>query len=60
MHEKGFPYLNSYTKSLRNEIWDLVKNEDYVGEIPDDFELHIYFYLFLIPVLMRNPSYYQQ
>lgn len=41
MHEKGFPYLNKYTKYLRNEIWDLVKGDEYNGKIPEDFELHI-------------------
>ena len=26
MHEKGFPYLYNYTKSLRREIWDFVND----------------------------------
>jgi hypothetical protein len=41
MHEKGFPYLNGYTKYLRYDIWDLVKGDENNGKIPEDFELHI-------------------
>ncbi len=41
MHEKGFHYLNNYTRSLRQEIWDLVKDDEKNSEIPEDFELHL-------------------
>lgn len=41
MHEKGFPYLNEYTKYLRHDIWDLINDDEDKSEIPRDFELHI-------------------
>lgn len=41
MHEKGFPFLNDNIKLLRAEIWDQVKNKDFQGNIPTEFELHV-------------------